>query len=290
MTDLSRRSILKTALSGLAAVPALSAADRHALDSVGVQLYTVRGILMKDPAAILQAIAQIGYREAEVVWASLEGIGPALKQTALRPVSVHLDSNLFKPENREKMLSAIQTVKQFGFQYAVYPYVPVPERPATIDGFKTLTDQLNKAGADCRDAGLQLCYHNHAFEFQPMGSATPFETMMGQTDKKLVQLEMDVFWVSVAGHDPVALLKQYSGRVPLLHIKNKAAGFPVQFNEKVPPATFREAGNGSIDMKQVLRAAADAGTQHFFVEQDQTPGDPLNSLRQSYDYLKKLKF
>jgi sugar phosphate isomerase/epimerase len=101
---------------------------------------------------------------------------------------------------------------------------------------------------------------------------------------------MDVFWVSVAGHDPVELLGKLSGRVPLLHVKDKASGTPVMYNETVPRTAYQEAGNGVIEWPKVLRAAAAAGVEHYFVEQDQTPGDPLDSLRQSFAFLSKLNF
>ena len=113
---------------------------------------------------------------------------------------------------------------------------------------------------------------------------------MDSTDKNAVQLELDAFWVSVAGHDPVEMLKKYSGRVRLLHLKDKAAGTPVMYKESPGNAAFKELGNGVIEWAKVLRAASAAGVQHYFVEQDQTPGDPLDSLRQSMEYLKKLDY
>jgi sugar phosphate isomerase/epimerase len=111
---------------------------------------------------------------------------------------------------------------------------------------------------------------------------------MDNTDKKLVGLEMDVFWVSVGGHDPVELLHKLSGRVPLLHLKDKAQGTPVMYKESVPHAAFKEIGHGILDWPAILKAAASAGVDHYFVEQDQTPGDPVESLRQSFTYLKSL--
>ena len=86
------------------------------------------------------------------------------------------------------------------------------------------------------------------------------------------------------------MLKQHAGRVPLLHLKNKAEGTEVRFNEGVPHAAFKEVGTGAIDIPAVLRAAQAAGVKHYFVEQDRTPGNPIDSLRQSYEYLSKLKF
>lgn len=90
--------------------------------------------------------------------------------------------------------------------------------------------------------------------------------------------------------NPVDMLKRYSGRVPLLHVKNKPDGIPVQFNETVPAGAFREVGNGVLNIAGILGAATDNGVKHFFVEPDQTPGNPVDSLRQSYDYLRKLTF
>jgi len=155
---------------------------------------------------------------------------------------------------------------------------------------KALAEKLNKAGEKCRAAGLSLCYHNHAFEFEPMDGTTRFQVLLDTLDKKLVGLELDVFWVSVAGRDPVEILKQTSGRVHLLHLKDKAQGTPVMYKESVPASTFKEVGHGTLDWPAILRAAESAGVQHYFVEQDQTPGDPVESLRQSYDYISKLTF
>jgi sugar phosphate isomerase/epimerase len=155
---------------------------------------------------------------------------------------------------------------------------------------KALAEKLNKTGEKCRAAGLAFCYHNHAFEFEPMEGSTRFQVLLDSTDPKLVALEMDAFWVSVAGHDPVEILKQVSGRVKLVHLKDKAQGTPVMYKESVPASTFKEVGHGVIDWPAVLRAAESAGVEHYFVEQDQTPGDPVESLRQSFAYISKLNF
>jgi sugar phosphate isomerase/epimerase len=101
---------------------------------------------------------------------------------------------------------------------------------------------------------------------------------------------MDVFWVSVAGHDPMELLRKFSGRVPLLHCKDKLSGTEVMYKETVPRTAFKEVGSGVIEWPKVLNAAGAAGVAHYFVEQDQTPGDPLVSLKQSFGYLSKLKY
>jgi len=291
MKDISRRTLLTTAGALAGGCALASPPSPHSLKDIGVQLYTVRDVIANgDPAEVLKTLDEIGFREAEVIWASLDKVWPGLRQTKMRPVSIHVDSELFKTENRGKLAAVIDTVRQHGFEYLVYPAVPRPERTAGMDRFKVLADTLNEAGAQCHKSGLRLCYHNHAFEFRPIGSSTPWELITTQTDKRLVGFELDVFWASVAGQDPVDMIKRYSGRFPLLHVKNKPEGMPVQFNETVPGSAFREVGNGVLNIAAILRTATDTGVKHFFVEQDQTPGNPVDSLRQSYNYLSKLKF
>jgi sugar phosphate isomerase/epimerase len=262
------------------------------LNAIGVQLYTVRSILGTKLSETVHALDEIGYREAEITWASVDAICAELKKTRLKPVSAHLDSALFSAANAAKLTAAIAHCQELGFQYAVYPYV-FPNERGGLDSFKTLADTLNRAGEECRKAGMQCCYHNHAFEFEPIGTTagttTGMETLLDRTDKALVAWEMDVFWVSVGGHDPVDLLRKHGGRVALLHLKDKAAGTAVQYNESVPATAFKEVGNGVLDIPAILRAASNAGVKHYFVEQDQTPGDPVQSLRQSYEYLRKQK-
>ena len=290
MNDFSRRSFLKTA----GAIPAggallHAAGEEHSLKTIGVQLYTVRSVLPQEPAETLKELDQIGYREAECIHDTLDKIWTSLKETRLKPVSMHLETSLFAPDKAAELNAVIADSKRRGFQYLVYPYVAPKERGG-LDVMRNLARTLNSAGEKCRDAGLRLCYHNHAFEFQPMEGSTPFQVLMQETKKDLVGLEMDVFWVSVGGHDPVEMLRQHSGRVPLVHLKDKAAGMPVQYTESVPKTAFKEVGSGTLDIPAILRAASAAGVQHYFVEQDQTTGDPLVSLRKSYEYLHSLKF
>jgi sugar phosphate isomerase/epimerase len=278
----TRRDFL--AAASAAALPAFA----RTLPVIGVQLYTVRSILPKDPAAVLGALDKIGYREAEVVAAGADAMWPALKATKLKPVSFHLDAALFT-RNREKLPAALEDAVKRGFQYVVCPYI-VPADRGGPEVIKKLGETLNEAGRICNKAGIKLCYHNHAFEFEPSGSGNLLDILMQTTDPKLVGLEFDIMWAQLGGSGPAKVLQQYGSRIPLMHLKNVSGGIGPQYNEKVPKEAFREVGDGSIDIPQVLRAAAKAGVKHYFVEQDQTPGDPLESLRKSFEYLHKLNY
>lgn len=284
MSKLTRRSFAVQSAAALTAARALFAFDPLMAGNLGVELYTVRDTITKEPEKDLKAIEAIGYREVEVVYATLEKIWPALQQTKLRAVSAHVDTAIFM-EGGTKLDEAIGALREKGFQYIVLPYVPPSERGG-LDTFKKLAEVLNKSGEKAKAAGLTLCYHNHAFEFEPMGGTTGLETMLKETDKRLVSLELDVFWVSVAGHKPVELMKRHADRIALLHLKDKAAGVPMQFNENVEKTAFKEVGKGTVDFAGILSEASRIGVKNYFVEQDQTPGDPLDSLKVSFEFLK----
>jgi len=282
----SRRDFLQAT----SLVAALGASGRAAqLKTLGVQLYTVRTVLPQKPQDTLNAIRAIGYREVEATYAGLDGLWPMLQASGLKPVSIHLDSGSVTQGKPDDLSPIFDQLKKRGFQYAVFPYLPEPERGG-IDVIKAIAEKLNRAGEKCRAAGMSFCYHNHAFEFATEKGATLFQVMLDHTDPKLVAFELDVFWVSVAGLDPAEFLQKLAGRVPLLHLKDKAEGTAVMYKESVPPTAFKEVGSGVLDWPKVLRAAAAAKVAHYFVEQDQTPGDPVDSLRRSFGYLSKLSY
>src|ERR1019366_6160490 len=180
---------------------ALGAGGRAAqLETLGVQLYTVRGVLPQKPRETLNAIRAIGYREVEATYAGLDDLWPMLQASGLKPVSIHLDSKSVTQGSADDLGRIFDQLKKRGFTYAVFPYLPEPERGG-IDVIKAIAEKLNRAGEKCRAAGMSFCYHNHAFEFATEKGATLFQVMLEHTDPKLVAFELDVFWVSVAGLD-----------------------------------------------------------------------------------------
>ncbi len=256
---------------------------------LGVQLYTVRKTLPQDPEGVIKKIAEIGYKEAEVLQADMDKTVPILKANGMTAPSGHFDTDLITGKRTDSTWdAAIGQAKQHGLAYMVMPYLAPNER-GDLDSYRALADKMNHAGEACSKAGLVFCYHNHAFEFAGAEGKRPWDVLMEHWDPKYVQLEVDLFWVSVAGQTPSEFVRKYKDRVALVHLKDKAFGTSVQYNENVPAHAFKEVGTGTLDYPTILRACETVGVKHYFVEQDQTPGDPVDSLRISYNDLRSMK-
>lgn len=273
-------------LAGLAAASLNVQAKK--IKHIGCQLYTLRSVIDAQPKALLDQLHEAGYSEVEAIRGNLSKIWDSLKQTKLKPVSLHIDTQYFTVQ-KDKLVPALDDARAKGFKYVVCPYI-APQDRGGVDVIKKLADTLNEAGAKCKAAGTELCYHNHAFEFEPVpgGGKNLLDVLMESTDPGLVGLEFDIMWGAVGGMDPITLLTKYKGRVPLMHVKDLGPNVTVRYNERIPKEAFKEAGSGVLELPKILKAAMENGTKHFFVEQDQTPGDPMASLKQSIAYLKKL--
>jgi sugar phosphate isomerase/epimerase len=253
---------------------------------VGLQLYTVRDQLEKDVPGTLKEVAAIGYKEVEIY--DLYGMSPAqftklLKDNGLTAVSGHYLLNVEKTEWEKKVAEA----RELGLKYMVHAILD-PEERKSLDDYKRHVELFNKIAEQTHKAGMQFCYHNHNFEFQKFDGVTVYDYLFKHLDPHLVQFEMDCFWVTHAGQDPVALFKKHPGRFPLLHIKDLKAGNPptTEFDAKM--GLFAEVGKGTIDWKRIFAAAPQGGMKHFFVEQDYCEVPPLESVKISYQYLHNL--
>jgi sugar phosphate isomerase/epimerase len=250
---------------------------------LAVQLYTVRNVIKGHEDEVLRRISRIGYSEVETTARDpMDVMGPILTKYKLKPVSRHFDVVTSGPD---KLAAEIETAKKWGTQYIVHPYVPKDQRGGP-DAYRRMADSMNEAAQRIHASGLTFAYHNHAFEFGGEPGQRAIDIFNERLDKALVNFELDVFWVSVAGHDPVELLKEFKGRVPLVHLKDKADGTQVQYSEDVPKTAFKEVGSGILDFRSMLKSAEASGVKHYIVEQDQTPVDPILSLEKSYQYLR----
>ena len=253
----------------------------------GVQLYTVREQIGADAAATLRRVAALGYTELEVLQPTLSVVAPLAKDLGLQLVSVHLDAATARGEGFDAFLTQ---AKRHGIRYVVFPFVPPAERPADRAGFEALAQRLARMSRTAAAMELRFCYHNHAFEFGRDRDGTQWlDVLMQGTAAAGMGLELDVFWAAIAGDDPVALLRRYAARVALVHLKDKDPRAATSLVEsQVPRTAFVEVGSGALDFTAILAAARAAGVAHYFVEQDQTPGDPFDSLKKSRDYLSGL--
>ncbi len=251
---------------------------------LGVQIYTVRSLMAAKGEETLRAIAKIGYKEVEINFDDAKKYAAVLKETGLKATGSHIQED---PNHRpQKFDEFIAQAKDLGIGAIGIPYVQAGQRKNPAEFWPRFIDGLNESGAMCKKAGLTFYYHHHNFEFDPAFRAID---LMHEKLTKDVKLEIDCFWASVAGTDPASLIEKWSGRLFALHLKDKAKGTPVSYDtDKVKHEEFLEVGAGSIDWSKVLKSAEKAGVQHYYVEQDYTPGDPIESLRKSYGYLRKV--
>ncbi|HEX4170362.1 MAG TPA: sugar phosphate isomerase/epimerase [Bryobacteraceae bacterium] len=289
----SRRLLIK--LGGLAAVSSFAKEPF----APGVQLYTVRDQVVKQPLATLQAIAEIGYREVEMLRNQVKTVAPLLKGVGLTPVSLHFETPLLTGnwtawqhadmppiEAGVTFEGCVALARDHGFRYIVFNYLS-PEERLGLDFYQSLADKLNRAAQKADAAGLQFCYHNHDFEFQPKPGGRPMDILLKHLDPKLIRLEVDAFWVSMAGVNAAEFLREHGDRVALVHLKDRAKGTPVHYDiATVPNETYRELGSGDLPLRDILDAISNTNARHIFVEQDFSK-DPIASLRQSYSFLKQ---
>jgi len=286
----TRRSFLKTSAmlsAGLLVAPRLFAYDKK---YIGLQLYTVRDAMGKDPAGTLAKVAQIGYTSVE--GATYTGSEKFYGMDTATFTKLLKDNGLFMPSSHYRLgedgadmkgtilndwSKAVDDAASVGIKYMVCAWLSPSER-GTLDHFKKVGEDLSKAGEICKKAGIQLCYHNHDFEFIQEDGKYPYETLLANSDKDLVKMEMDMYWVTKAKQDPIALINEHPGRFPLWHLKDM---------DNTPKQMFTEVGNGIIDFKKIFKHASTAGLKYFFVEQDICPGNPLDSITQSITYIKK---
>ncbi len=289
----TRRSFLKSSAVYSASLLVAPSLLNYNHKYIGLQLYTVRDAMQSDPAATLARVAKIGYNSVEgatytgsqkFYGMEAAAFSRVLKQNGLIIPSSHyrLGEEKMNGETAKGTLmsgwdKAVDDAAAVGVKYMVCAYLAESERGG-LDHYKVIAEQFNKAGERCKKSGIQLCYHNHDFEFIKQDGKFPYETLLENTDKNLVKMEMDIYWVNKAGQDPIALINQHPGRFPLWHVKDM---------DKTPEHSFTEVGNGSIDFKKIFKHADKAGLQYFFVEQDKTPGDPFASITQSISYIKK---
>lgn len=272
------------------------------VENIGLQLYTLRDELQLDPMKTLEVIREAGYKQLELMdTALLSRIHPVLQEMGVAVNSTHFLSpyltgnweplaafGLKSPPKTHSFDTVLEEVAERNIRFLVFPFL-FPEERGGLDEYKRLSEKLNEAGEKCKAAGVSLCYHNHSFEFQPMEESSPFDVLYQETDPDLLNFELDVFWVSVAGFDPASFIREHKSRIKLLHLKDKKEGTPQTYKAiSMPKDSFMPVGAGVLDFKEILSAASEAQVAHAFVEQDES-ADPVAGIRQSIRYLKQME-
>jgi sugar phosphate isomerase/epimerase len=272
----------RTFVGGLsaAAVTGFSrSAQARRLEKIGLQLYTVRREMEKDFEGTLAQVGKIGFREVEL--AGLFGHAPGdaratLERHGLSAPSMHVDLAAI----RKGFSRTLEEGKALGVTYVICAWL-APEERTSLDQYKGHAELFNRSGEDAKKAGIQFGFHCHDFEFAPIQNTVPYDLLLKETDPSLVQMEMDLYWITRAGADPLHYFQAYPGRFPLVHVKDMDA---------TPRKFFTEVGKGVIDFKRIFAQSQLAGIRHYFVEQDETAGPAVDSARQSFEYLKNLNF
>ncbi len=256
------------------------ASSSASIPRIGVQLYTVRGAMQKDGvAATLARIAGLGFREVE--FAGYYGksgaeIRQLLRANGLTSPSTHVSLEQMQGADFPKL---VETAATIGHKWINLAWL-TPEQRGSVARYEAHAATLLKAQQVARTAGITVGYHNHDFEFEPLGETNGYEILLDRTRDSGVQFEMDLYWMSVAGKDPVSYWTRFPGRFPMVHVKDSAG----------PPSNeMRPVGQGTINWASLFEKRATAGIKHFYVEHD-NPTDPWASLTTSVDYLKKLRF
>ncbi|MBL7875441.1 MAG: sugar phosphate isomerase/epimerase [Cyclobacteriaceae bacterium] len=273
---------------------ALISCDKPAERYGGVTLYTVRNNMKANPDSTLQALADIGYRNIEVAAGYSDGkyfgMAPAdfkkkLTDLGFTPLSAHQNEITF--DNVDQIIA---DVKAAGFQYLVIPVPPMGHfrfnaETRTLnmsDSVEFVTDVLNRVGKKCTQAGIKMLYHNHDFEFKPNANGIiPMDYFLEHTDPAHVNFQLDLYWITKAGGDPLAYFKKYPGRFKIWHIKDMDS-----------QGRFAPVGTGTIDFKGILAEKELAGMEYFIAEQDMTFDGmtPIQSVTISYKGMKDLGF
>ena len=261
-------------------VPAEDGADK--LKAFGIQLWTVKTALAKDPRGVLKQLSADGYKQIESFEGS-KGMFWGMTNTEFKKYMNDLGMTIIS--------SHCNTAKDFekkadeaaaiGMRYLLNAYVPVQK---TVDDYKKIAEEFNKNGEICKKAGIRFGYHNHDHDFNVVDGQPALNIYLQNTDPALVDFEMDIYWVVTAKQDPEAWLKKYKNRFRLCHIK-----------DRIKNATEKDAscilGEGSINFPKIIKTAKANGMQYYIVEQERYDhSTEMDSAKADAQYLKKFKF
>ncbi|MBC7886450.1 MAG: sugar phosphate isomerase/epimerase [Ferruginibacter sp.] len=248
------------------------------ISNPGIQLYTVRQQMLEDATGTLKKLAALGIKQIESAGSDkghyyglkpgeIKSICSGLGMT-LRSGHVHLDNKW-----QQTMDEAVTS----GQEYLICS--SMPSKGQTIDNYKKVAEQFNKAGEACKKLNIKFGYHNHEYEFEQENGKVLYDVLLENTDPALVCMELDLGWVIVPGKDPLAYFAKYPGRFPLWHLKDM----------DLAKKKSTEFGKGALDIKKMFENSGESGLKYFFIEQEEYSSTPMESMRHNMNYLKNMK-
>lgn len=285
MNHLTRRKFLSSSATltsasllglsmGVASNSAFAAQNR--LNNIGLELYTVRGMMEESVADTLAAVAEIGYQEVE--FAGYFGHSAAEIKTMVADAGLTTPSTHIQLEEiRDNLDETMDMAAEIGHDYVVLAYL-VPAARTSFDQYKSYIDIFSRAGEAAKSRGMQFGYHNHDFEFLEFDGVKPYDYMLEQVDPELMKMTLDLYWIHKAGNDALAYIDKYPGRFGQCHVKDSDEN-----------GRIVDVGTGVIDFASIFAQNEKAGFQHFHVEHDLS-SDPLATAENSLKYLQNLTF
>lgn len=252
--------------------------------SLAIQLYTVRDAIAKNLEKTFEKLAELGFTELEIYGYNGSFFGKTrnefqsvLKNVGLKVISSHHTTGILHNDEGSLLKNwekSVENLHFIGSKYMVCSYLFPEER--TIENYQKLPELFNKSGEITKKAEIQFAYHNHDFEFEKFDdSKNIYDFILENTCSDLVKMELDLYWISKAGLDPLVYFEKYPKRFPLWHVKDMKAG----------TKDFAEIGNGTIDFKRIFEAREKAGLNYWFLEQDSSDKDIFDSIKISRKYI-----
>ena len=265
---------------------------------VGLQLYSVRDQMEKDMEGTLKAVKEMGYDYVETAGyfgKSAEEIRALLDKYGLTCISVHQTLDFYETKGQ----AGVDFIKTLGAEFSAIPWYDKSKLPGSPVWEETKA-LFVRSGELLKKNGIDMCYHNHDFEFETVDGKYKYDIMMEEISREIFKPEFDTCWVRYAGEDPCKYIRSFAGNVRILHLKDftckgavKGAVYELIENGKVTKSReenlflFKPVGQGVVNFDNVLSAAEDAGIEYLIVEQDRTYDTPaLEAVKQSREFLK----
>lgn len=274
-------------------VKEVEALTNRKLGDFGLQLWSIREAMAKDPISTLKIVADIGFTDIECAGynaGSFYGMDAKefksiLDGLGLKMQSGHTMTGAHDPKQKGTMTndweSFLADHKKMGAKSVVCAYFIDDERKS-LDDYKRHAELFNKCAEKAKEYGMMFLHHNHDFEFFPIDDQVPYDILLNETDPRLVQFELDHYWIKKANRSPFEYFDRYPGRFPVWHVKDM---------DDTEEKFFTEVGTGIIDYTEIFKKEKESGMQYFYVEQDDFKSlDPISSVKQSHDYLRKMTY